>query len=237
MLARLPHRSFSPDQPEQMDQPNLDPQDLAQDLHNLETINRFFGGRHATRLISRTIQTDADPAQSFIDCACGAGDLSALLATSHPQGKVIGLDLHPQTLDYARQRHHLPNLSWQQGDIKQLPFPDHSMDVVTCQLALHHFSDDDAVLILRELLRVSRRWVFVTDLERSSLGYAGVWLLVHLWLRHPMTRHDALLSVRRSFTAPELRSLAQRAHWPSFQHRSLPWHRQLIYLNKAHHAV
>ncbi|NJO84230.1 MAG: methyltransferase domain-containing protein [Blastochloris sp.] len=163
-------------------------------------------------------------------------------AIKHQQRKVGGgksaaAPLHPQTLDYARQRHHPPNLSWQQGDIKQLPFPDHSMDVVTCQLALHHFSDDDAVLILRELLRVSRRWVFVTDLERSSLGYAGVWLLVHLWLRHPMTRHDALLSVRRSFTAPELRSLAQRAHWPSFQHRSLPWHRQLIYLNKAHHAV
>jgi hypothetical protein len=60
------------------------------------------------------------------------------------------------------------------------------------------------------MARVGRR-VLVFDVERSRLAYIGSLLLTRLLLMHPMTRHDAAASVRRAYTAPELRDLAARA--------------------------
>jgi hypothetical protein len=78
---------------------------------------------------------------------------------------------------------------------------------------------------------VARRHVVVADLERSRTAYVGVWLLVHLWLRAPMTQHDALLSVRRAFNREELVAMARAADWPRVEHHTLPWHRQAICLD------
>jgi 2-polyprenyl-3-methyl-5-hydroxy-6-metoxy-1,4-benzoquinol methylase len=224
-------RSYSIDQPEQMDLPDLDPQDLAQDLKNLKTINTYFGGVSATRTLLHEVKKNGKPLQ-VLDCACGAGDLTQLLAQELPQVPITAVDLHPQTLGHAQALHSCPQITWQQGDMRHLPFADRSFDLVVCQLALHHFSDEDAVIVLKELKRVSRQWVAVTDLRRCLPGYLGVWFLVQLWLRHPMTKHDALLSVRRAFTDSELLDLAARASWTGARHQRLGWFRQLLLLNQ-----
>ncbi len=46
-----------------------------------------------------------------------------------------------------------------------------------CSLALHHFSDEDAVRVLRHAASLARRHVLVSDLRRSALGTLGVDLL------------------------------------------------------------
>ncbi|MDZ4788627.1 MAG: class I SAM-dependent methyltransferase [Blastochloris sp.] len=232
MLPNLSRRFYSEAHPEQMDLPDLDPLDLAQDLQNLEIINRHFGGKKATRFILHQVSKQATDLHSVLDCACGAGDLTTQLALALPQAKITGIDLHPQTLAYAQANHSACNLEWQQADMKQLPFPDNSYDLVTCQLALHHFSQTDAVAILKELQRVSKKWVIVTDITRSYLSYLGIWLLVTCWLRHPMTQHDALLSIRRAFNEAEFSNLAQEASWAHFHHCRLSWFRQALVLNK-----
>jgi len=231
VLPNLQQRFFSAEHPELMDLPNLDPGALARDLQNLETINRHFGGRQATSFILRKAAIGQKKNSTVLDCACGAGDLTAQLFHSLPGSHLSAVDLQPQTLAYAREKYGSQNINWQQADLKQLPFQDQTFDLVTCQLALHHFSDTDAVQVLSELKRVSRGLVFVTDLTRSALGYLGVWLLVHTWLRDPMTRHDALLSVRRAYTRAELESLARQASWENFQSCGLPWFRQALWMD------
>lgn len=230
LFPDLAERFFSGEHPEWMDLPGLNPDDLAEDLLNLEKINRHFGGHDATRFILGHSATERRKIRTVLDCACGAGDLTKLLALSLPESRVTAIDLHGQTLSYARQKNSAVPVDWQQADIKKLPFADHSFDLVTCQLALHHFSESEAVLILRELKRVSKGCVFVTDLIRSRLGYFGIWILVHAWLRHPMTRHDALLSVRRAFTRPEMENMAEKAAWENFQACGLPWFRQAVWI-------
>ncbi|MDP9373698.1 MAG: methyltransferase domain-containing protein, partial [Chloroflexota bacterium] len=95
-------------------------------------------------------------------------------------------------------------------DALRAPFADRSVDVVTCSLALHHFPPDAARTVLRELGRVTRRALIVSDLERCWPGYLGARLLAAI-LRNPMTHHDAPVSVLRAYTAPELRRLAAEA--------------------------
>ncbi len=50
-------------------------------------------------------------------------------------------------------------------------------DIVICSLALHHFSDEDAVRLLRRCRELSRRFVLVSDLRRGFLAAIGVYLL------------------------------------------------------------
>lgn len=214
-----------------MDRPGIPLEVLSRDLDNLRTINRHFGGWHAATLAVR-LALKRHPTTSLLDCACGGGDLTALQHRALSPARSLALDLHPTTLELARLHVQGADIEFHQGDMRALPFPDASIDVVTCHLALHHFPDDEAVQVLRELGRVARRLVVVTDLTRGRLGYLAVWLLVHSWLRDPITRHDALLSVRRAWNHDEFRELARKAGWKSPVHHPFPWFRQALWWHK-----
>lgn len=216
-----------------MDLPDADPVILKRDLDNLAIINRWFGGRSGTRRILRHWKQNGFP-RTILDCASGAGDHPVDIANHAPSSTGIwGSDIHPTTLAIAAQNAGENVQGWFQLDMRQLPFADNSWEAVLCQLALHHFTESDAVQILKELHRVSRRDVFVTDLLRHPLAYVGAQLLGFFWLREPMTRHDALLSVRRAFSKKEFVALAQSAGWLEAKHTQLPFFRQMIHLRKS----
>ena len=71
--------------------------------------------------------------------------------------------------------------------------------------------------MLREMTRIGRFGISCVDLARSRLAIWAIWLLTALFLREPMTRHDARLSVRRAFTRNEMKSLAEKAGWRRFK--------------------
>jgi 2-polyprenyl-3-methyl-5-hydroxy-6-metoxy-1,4-benzoquinol methylase len=90
------------------------------------------------------------------------------------------------------------------GDVRRLPLADRSVDVVTCSQLLHHFEDAEIPVILRELDRVARECVVISDLRRSWLAACGFWLVSWPLGFHRVTRHDGTLTVLRGFTAAEL---------------------------------
>jgi len=103
-------------------------------------------------------------------------------------------------------------LSTVRADARLLPFADRSIDIVMCSQVLHHFVDhDQALAMLREMDRVARRWVIVSDLRRSWLAAAGIWLASFPLRFHPVSRHDGVVSVLRGFTRTELRDLVRAA--------------------------
>ena len=53
------------------------------------------------------------------------------------------------------------------ADVENLPFSDHSMDLVAVHDGLHHLEDPYAGLA--EMARVARRWVVVTEPARASI--------------------------------------------------------------------
>ncbi len=97
------------------------------------------------------------------------------------------------------------------GDARALPFADSSVDVVICSQVLHHFVDADIPVVLRELDRVARRAVIVSDLRRSWIAAAGFWCVTWPLRFHPVSRHDGTISVLRGFTDGELAGHVQQA--------------------------
>ena len=81
----------------------------------------------------------------------------------------------------------------------------------TRRWSIHHLSAREAVVLLREMGRVARLGVVVNDLDRTRLGWIGAWLIGHLLTRNRYTRHDAPLSVLRSYRADETRALLRTA--------------------------
>jgi SAM-dependent methyltransferase len=93
------------------------------------------------------------PGQDVLDVACGTGIVARSVADRlDGAGTVTGVDLNPGMLTVARRVR--PDLTWQQGDVADLPFPDASFDSVLCQMALMFFPDRGAAL--REMTRVAR---------------------------------------------------------------------------------
>ena len=78
--------------------------------------------------------------------------------------------------------------------------------------------------MLSELRRCAAVGVVVNDIVRNWIGYFGAILAVRFGSRNWLTRHDGPLSVRRAFTADEMRQLCREAGL-----RPVWWHSFLFY--------
>lgn len=87
-----------------------------------------------------------------LDAACGTGDLARILASK--ASEVTGVELNPDRVEYASQRAG-PNIRFQVGDARALPFPDQSFDLATISMALHEMPAAHRPEVLDELLRVA----------------------------------------------------------------------------------
>ena len=201
---------------EMLDDPSHDPALAVRSLRDIAKANLLFGGRHAVlreikRLVREQERTTQPSTLSLLDLGTGLGDIpaaAARLATGNGIRLVtIGLELDPVLARAAQPActHAIV------GDALRLPFPDGSVDFVTCSQVLHHFTGSDADALLRECTRVARVAVVVADLRRSWLAVGGLWISSFALGFHPVSRNDGVVSILRGFTAPELRALISRA--------------------------
>ncbi|MDQ2834330.1 MAG: class I SAM-dependent methyltransferase [Acidobacteriota bacterium] len=90
-------------------------------------------------VVAKTISSSAEgflsrltiPADAHVlDVACGTGNIAIPLARRGV--KVTGVDIAPNLLAQARERADAENLqaTFDEGDAEQLPYPDHSFDIV-----------------------------------------------------------------------------------------------------------
>lgn len=225
-------RSFDPSVREQMDLDQPVSPALERDLSNLVTLNRLFGS-HA--IVRGFLSHRLAPGRQWriLDLATGAGDIPRLVARCAAERdidvQIDAVDAQGSTLEIA-QRNAPSNIRFHRADIRTFG-TEPVWDIVLCSLALHHFSDDDAILILRRAAALSRTHVLVTDLRRCATGTFGVDLLTTFWMREPMTRHDARMSVRRAFSFEEMAALARHAGWTRFQHARRFCFRQALWID------
>jgi 2-polyprenyl-3-methyl-5-hydroxy-6-metoxy-1,4-benzoquinol methylase len=172
-----------------------------------------------------------------VDLATASGDIPRLLVdharATAAQINIDALDQQPATLEIARSLSAgYPEISYQAANILEWNQAE-KYDVALCSLALHHFSDDDAVKLLRRCRELSKKFVLVSDLRRGVLLQTGVYILTALMFREPMTRFDARLSAQRAFSFHEMRHLAMRAGWKQFGHKRFLFGRQAIWLENG----
>jgi hypothetical protein len=229
-------RRFDSEVLEMMDREQPLSPELERDLERLRQLNRWFG---SYRLILSFVRRWIKPGQRLrvIDLATGSGDIPRLVVDySRSIGALVEIDAVDRqlaTLEVARKLSvGYPEISYIGGDVlKWCPVEPH--DMALCTLALHHFSEEDAVKLLRRCGELASKFVLVSDLRRELFLKAGVDFLTALIFREPMTRHDARLSAARAFSFSEMRGLALKAGWQGFGQKKFRFARQAIWLEAA----
>lgn len=150
----------------------------------------YVGRRHLVHtLIKQWIGQTENPL--ILDIGCGTG---AMAKDLQQYGNVIGCDLRHTALEYCRKRS-LSELV--QGDITNLPFQDHSFDLIVALDILEHVPDDAAALKeLRRVLKPNGRLVVTVP------AYQFLW-----------GNHDLALGHVRRYTARELKRKVKTANF------------------------
>src|SRR5215475_15812366 len=171
-------RSFDPAVLEMMDRPQPVSLELERDLERLRQLNRWFG---SYRLVSHFVRRWMKPGAQMrvVDLATGSGDIPRLLADYArrigAQVKIDAVDQQPATLEIARSLSaNYPEISYHTANILEWHSA-HGYDIALCSLVLHHFSDEDAVKLLRRCRELSKGFVLMSDLRRGFLLQAGVY--------------------------------------------------------------
>jgi ubiquinone/menaquinone biosynthesis C-methylase UbiE len=157
------------------------------------------------------------------DLGCGPGLLVVELARRSPGLHVTGLDLAENLLaqgeEYARRAGLGERVSFRQGDVKQIPFPDATLDLVVSTLSLHHWGDP--VAVLNEVARVLRPGgsFLIFDLRRDmpAPAYLLIWFAQHVIVPAALRRVGEPLGSRNAAYTPEeaaqLAAQAQLRGW------------------------
>ena len=128
----------------------------------------YHGGR---QLMKRIVEGIAAYIQipaggTCLDVGCGSGALTVACAKKNPQARLVGVDVwdwqyggsFSQAL--CEQNAHAEgtdNIRFQQGDARNLPFPDETFDVVVSNYVYHNIFGANKQDLLKETLRVLKK--------------------------------------------------------------------------------
>ena len=214
MFERFRQRSLAP---ENLDKGTYTPKEYEGCLVELRRVNEWLGDANALRdsLLKEIERCDLG-SFSVLDVGAGSGELLRVAAKwtreTNRQAWFVGLELNQRSaqaiLDESTA---FAEISSVRGNGFELPFPNDSFDYAIQSLTLHHFDDDGAVKILREMARVAARGIFVIDLHRSPVAYYFYTTIGHLFLHNRLIREDGALSILKSWEPEELRAIGAAA--------------------------
>ena len=216
---------------ELMDGPDTSPQEYAQALADLASVNRVTFTHRPVLGFLNAATHDWPPGAvlSVLDVASGQGDLlRAIHRWATRRGfipQLAGVDLNPASaVQAAAATPAEMQIAWHTADVfAYTPHP--SPDFIVSSQFAHHLDDEAVVAFLQWLNRTAARGWFIADLHRHWLPYYGFRLLAYAmsWCR--IVRIDGTISIARGFTATEWRHLLDSAglqaniRWhPMFRH-------------------
>lgn len=183
-------------------------------LKELETINKLLGGFSVFYDAFKKIRIRNGDV--IADWGCGGGDtlkvLDRFFRDQNLKLNFIGVDATQSAVDYAiKGSKNYPGLSFRLADVLKEPFKENEFDLVISSLFTHHFDDETWVELVKKMLHASKIAVIINDLHRHPLAYYSIGWLTKLFSKSAMVKHDAKLSVLRSFKRRELEELLLRA--------------------------
>ena len=210
-LARFHDLRERSREPELLDE-GVPEAEAARSLADLRFVNRWLGGR---RSLLRAVRPYLAPGGRLLDVGCGSADLPSLVMRSvRPRIMAVGVDLK-----LAHLRQAPPEVIRVVADVRMLPFPPRSFDVVTASLFLHHFDGEEVALVLRLLFTLARRALVVNDLHRARVPLLFGRTVFPFLFRSPVSINDGLISIRRAFRPGELREAFASAGLPQVRIR------------------
>jgi ubiquinone/menaquinone biosynthesis C-methylase UbiE len=203
---------------ELLDDPRSDPVLVGRELRDIARLNALFGG---TRAVVRELKSFFERRRAMgnrkretwtlLDVGTGSGDIALAARAAARQLdidlKAIGLELNPTAARIASAAG-VPTIV---ADGSALPLGPRSVDVVVASQVLHHLPRPIAVRWIATLDRIARRAVVLADLRRSRVAMAGVWAASVGLAMSGVTRHDAVVSLKRGYTKTEFDEMLRQA--------------------------
>lgn len=111
------------------------------------------------------------PGESILDVGCGTGSL-AILAKQRlgPESAIYGIDASPEMIARANKKakNAHTDITFHEGLVQKLPFPDSSFDVAFTTVMLHHLPQkprQECLQEIRRVLKTNGRLVIVDFIE------------------------------------------------------------------------
>jgi Methyltransferase domain len=194
---------------ELLDNPGADPATVKRSLRNVARANRWFGGAAAARYGLGLLLGGLAPGRplTLLDLGTGAGDLPRrAVGWARRRGHLLrplGLELSRPAAALA-VRAGVPCAVACAG---APPLRERSVDIVLVSQVAHHFASESAMRLFHTCDALARVGVVIADLRRGRLAPLAFWVGATALGFDPVTKADGLTSIRRGYTAGELRDL------------------------------
>jgi 2-polyprenyl-3-methyl-5-hydroxy-6-metoxy-1,4-benzoquinol methylase len=223
-MNKFSQRSF---EKELMDDLQCSGEELEQTLKELNTINKWLGGNKVTTGgLKQIFKAYPQEEYSIVDIGCGGGDMMRVMHDWARNGQskvnIEGIDANPNIIELAKVRlGDLENMTLTVQNIFSPDFLVRKVDITTCTLFTHHFTDSELVQLLKGLKTKSNLAIIINDLHRNPIAYHSIKLLTKLFSKSPMVQNDGPLSVLRAFARADWERIFEEADIRDFQ---LSWH-------------
>ena len=199
-----------------MDDLNYNGPILHDALDKLAKINQWLGGNKVTINGLKKVLRDhpKEDQITIIDIGCGSGDILRLVSRFGAQQgynfRLLGIDANPHTVAYARASSKAyEHIEFKTLDVFSEEFKQLNYDLVLTTLFLHHFNEDELVMLLTSVVSKAKLGVVVNDLHRHKLAYY-LFKLLCLTIKNDTIVKDGLTSILRGFKKPELEMLSKQ---------------------------
>jgi 2-polyprenyl-3-methyl-5-hydroxy-6-metoxy-1,4-benzoquinol methylase len=213
--------------PEIMDDFQMEGEILRDALDKIASINQLLGGNKVTLQGVKSLIRELPKQQAvrIIDIGCGNGDMLRSLADyaiRHDLNFILkGIDANQYTVNHAQSLSAAyPNISYICADIFDTHNRIENCDIVLCTLTLHHFTDQEIVVLLRRFLTAASLGFVINDLQRSAIAYHLFQALCFVFRLNYMSRQDGLVSILRGFRRADLLSYAKKLN---LNHSLISW--------------
>ncbi|UJP65972.1 methyltransferase domain-containing protein [Mongoliitalea daihaiensis] len=224
MSKGFKHRSI---EKEIMDDLEIGGAVLDQTLHELRIINRLLGGNYvSTSGLDQLMQKVPQAAYSIADLGCGGGDMIRVMsnwaATHNRKCSFIGIDANAHTIAFAKENlKDLPDVNFQVQNVFETSFLEDPVDLITCTLFTHHFTDEELIQLFKACLKKAKIGIVINDLHRHPVAYKSIQLLTKLFSKSDMVKNDGPLSVKRSFVKEDWARILRDSNISTYD---LSWH-------------
>jgi ubiquinone/menaquinone biosynthesis C-methylase UbiE len=112
-------------------------------------------------VLKKLLQNDSNII-NLLDAGCGMGNFTLELANHNKFKNIVGIDFLIETINLALEnKKQFEKITFLQGDLVKMPFCEKSFDVTFCLNVLHHIHKEDFNNVLRELARVTDKFLVI----------------------------------------------------------------------------
>ena len=191
-------------------------------LRNLEWINVCsLAYRPTLQWLRKISHRIPEKEFSIIDIGSGGGDMLRRIWKWAQANKftvnLTGVDINPSSKELAELA--TPSeapIVYKTADLFSLETERHA-DIIISSLFTHHLSDEDVVRFIRWMDSRCKTGWHINDLHRHPIPYFFIKWVTKILPVNRLVKHDAAVSVARSFTKSDWERLLQQAQIPHQQ--------------------